>query len=213
MKNNFALCIVVLCACRLAAAQGYGIVEQYVYVSEDNPPTYMPIAQIQNKNWYGEARYNYEKLKSLSVYAGRVYSFKNKRGSHSSSLIPIAGIVIGKFKGGSVGFNLKVKYTDLFLTSQSQYTFSIKDQHENFTYSWSELGYQPWYWIYGGLAVQKTNLFQENRNRSETEVGVVVGFVVGQWTIPLYSFSPLAGDRYFVVGLNFDYGTNGKDIR
>jgi hypothetical protein len=77
-------------------------------------------------------------------------------------------------------------------------------------YSWSELGYQPWHWIYGGLAMQKTSLFQENIMQSETEVGVVVGFVIGRCAIPLYSFSPFAEDRYFVVGFNFEFGSNQK---
>ncbi len=205
MKSSIVFYI-AFCACHLAAAQFEGGLEQYAYISMGKSPTLVPIVHIQNEKWYGEARYNYEALKTFSVYVGKIFS--NEEKTQSYAIIPVIGITTGKFKGGSVGLDITFNDSDFFFCSQSQYTFSNTDRYQNFIYSWSELGYEPSKWIYAGLALQYTQLFQKTEEPLMYEFGVMAGFKLGRWTIPIYSFSPFADDRYFIVGLNLIFGEN-----
>lgn len=207
MKGN-ALLGILFSVCHLAAAQSEGGLEQYAYLSKSESLTLVPIVHIQNEKWYVEARYNYEELKTFSAYVGKIFS--GEEGTHSYSIIPVIGIVTGKFKGGSVGLDITFNDSDIFFTSQSQYTFTKSEYNQNFMYSWSELGYEASKWIYAGLALQHTQLFQKTEQPLTYDFGIMTGLKLGQWTVPIYSFSPFANDRYFVVGLNLGFGKNSK---
>ena len=195
MKNKIVLFVMMI---GHAAVAQEGALEQYFQVQNKEAVYMMPIVHYQSKkNWYTEVRYNYEDQETLSVYAGKVFSRIKKV---TYSVAPILGIVTGKFKGGSMGFNLNIEYKKLFVASQSQYTFSMKDKTANFLYSWSEVGYDIASWIYLGAAVQYTQLYQIRH--AQVESGVVVGLSMGSWTFPLYSFSPMSDNRYFLLGIN-----------
>lgn len=196
MKNS-ALTISIILIAGVANAQQEGAFEQYYYIKEKQPIVMMPIAHYQTKsNWYTEARFNYEDLNTFSIYAGKIFSRDNKL---SYSIIPILGGVMGKFQGGSLGLNLNIEYKQWFLSSQSQYTFSPSNKASNFCYSWSEVGYEIWKWLYVGAAVQYT---KQQQLKAELEPGVVVGLSVGNWTFPLYGFSVMDNNRYFLLGIN-----------
>jgi hypothetical protein len=207
MKGS-AWCNIVFCVCQWASAYAQGGLEQYAYLQKGESPTFVPIVHIQNKKWYGEARYNYEELKTFSAYVGKIFS--GDEGSHSYAIIPVIGIVMGKFKGGSVGLDVTFNDGDFFFCSQSQYTFSKSERYQNFMYSWSELGYEPSKWFYAGLALQHTQLFQKSEEPISYEFGAMAGLKLGRLTIPFYSFSPFAIDRYFLVGVNFGFEKNSK---
>lgn len=197
MKGK-ALFILIFMVCQGVCAQQQGSVEQYYYMQEREALTVIPMAHYQSpKNWYVEARYNYEELKTFSLYAGKAFSKESKL---SYTIIPMVGGVMGRFKGGSFGLNLDIDYERLFLSSQSQYTFSVEDRAANFLYSWSELGYNIWSWLFIGVAIQHTRLY--NTKFALGEAGIVVGFSIGKWEFPVYSFSPMCSNRYFILGIN-----------
>ena len=176
-------------------------VEQYCYVGSDGTFTWVPMIHfIGKENWYTEARYNYEEMNTGSLYTGKMFLNEGKKLSYS--VTPMVGVVIGKFKGGSAGLNLTLDYNDFFFSSQSQYTFSVKDKEANFLFSWVEAGYQPRPWIYVGLSIQHTYYGQLNTGLFEQ--GVVVGLSIGKLTFPFYGFNPLSDSRYFVLGINMD---------
>jgi hypothetical protein len=196
MKSN-ALIILLLIITVQVHAQQQGGFEQYYYVKESQPLVMMPIAHFQTRNnWYTEARFNYEEMNTFSLYAGKIFSGGNKL---SYTIIPILGGVMGEFKGGSLGLNLNVEFKQWYLSSQSQYTFSSQDKTNNFFYSWSEAGYEVWDWLYAGIALQHTTLHQ---TKTVLEPGIVVGFSVGKWSFPLYSFNPMGNNRSFLLGIN-----------
>ena len=203
MKDSVVFLLVFL-VCHLASAQSEGGLEQYCYVKKGSSSILSPIVHYQYRTWYGEARHNYEDVGTSSIYIGKIFSNQN---NVSYSITPIVGAVMGKYKGGSIGLKISVDYKNLFFSSESQYTFSSNELYKNFLYSWSELGYQPLTWMYAGLALQQTHLLKTEKT---FETGVVVGFLVGKWTFPLYSFSPISRERYFVLGMNLVIG--GKKI-
>ena len=67
-------------------------VEQYHYVGKGQPYVFMPIAHFQtSRNWYAEARYNYEDIETFSLYFGKSFSGEKSLGY---TLTPIVGASI-----------------------------------------------------------------------------------------------------------------------
>lgn len=183
-----------------AHTQAHGGVGQYFYMGERQPFTLVPIVYYQTAgNWYVEGRYNYEALKTMSVYAGKVFE---KKSALSFSASPVIGAVIGQFNGGSIGINNELDYKKLLFSSQLQYTFSIEDRTDNFFYSWSDLSYQAINNIYAGFSVQQTSIYRLQR---KLEKGFFVKALVNKWTLPFYIFSPVSKERYFVLGITHDW--------
>jgi hypothetical protein len=181
-------------------AQSRGGVGQYYYVRTNEASTIVPVAYYQfNNKWYGEARYNYDELKTFSIYAGRTFSNK---GEFYYSATPVIGGLMGAMNGGSLGVNFDLGYKKLFFTSQSQYSFSMEERRNQFFFNWSELAYQALPWFYAGVGMQQTNVYQAT---GKFEPGLLVGFSVKNWNFPLYVFSPSANNRYFILGINWEW--------
>lgn len=207
MRNKI-LFITVLIAIQATIGLGQAGFEQYYYLQEKKAMVFVPIVHFKNKNnWYAEVRYNYEEQNSFSAYGGKTFSKARKLLTYS--LTPMMGMVIGKFRGASVGLNATLEYKDFFLSSQSQFTDSYNNRYSDFFFGWSEVGYQPLPWFYFGCSFQQT--FYTNPKRNLMEPGVMLGFTLGRWTFPVYSFSLLNADRYFVVGINHAMGAIKTD--
>lgn len=199
MKNKLS-CIAIL-LCLQGNAQVKGVLEQIYYYDQDGGFALGPIAQLQNKkNWYAEARYNYEEARTLSLYFGKVYSGK---GAFGYSIVPLFGGVVGRFNGGSAGLNMDLEYKQFYFSSQSQYTFSLDDEINNFYFSWSEVGYQPLDWVYAGMALQETYFPQTTEHLSHP--GLVVGFSYRQWTLPVYGFKTGKSSEAFVCSIIYEW--------
>jgi len=180
-------------------------IEQYCYLRQHEAASQVQLLHYQTtKNWYIEGRYNYEDDNTGALYFGKTFSRESK---FSYSITPIIGGVAGKLNGGSVGFNATADYHNFFFASQTQYTFSVEDETCNFFFSWSEVGYEIRRWVYTGVAVQQTNLFHTS---TQIEPGAVLGFVLKNFTFPLYTFSPLSEHPYYVLGINFTLGTKNR---
>jgi len=130
----------------------------------------------------------------VSLYLGKTFK---KKALISYSITPLAGLVTGRFNGGSVGANVALDYKKISFSSQSQYTFSIENRATNFTYSWSDLTYQFKGWAAAGASLQQT--------RGQFEKGILVKGVYKNLSMPLYVFNPTSPERYFVVGLNLEW--------
>lgn len=199
MRYNLALLILSMIFME-SDLQAQGGFEQYCYVKGEKMSAFVPmLTYTSQKNWYVEARYNYEEMNTFSFYFGRSFSNDAKL---KYSVIPIIGAVMGQFNGGSAGVNGSVEYQKIFFSTQSQYTFSFPDDGSDFLFTWSELGYHPWKWFHFGLSTQITYLLPIQSLLSES--GFVIGFTLARWTFPVYCFNPLdnAG-RYLVLGINF----------
>jgi hypothetical protein len=178
--------------------------EQLIYV--DNPgPSPTPSIVVprlyyrSSDNWYGEARYNYDEIKTFSMYAGRTFSNKD---SLSWSLTPVAGILLGKLKGGAAGVDIAVNYRKWYFSSAWQTIFSRESRDDNFNYSWSELGCQATHCFYAGLVLQQTRWYDTN---DKWEPGVQIGFLLDKWIFPVYAFNPMGNNRRFVIGVTREW--------
>jgi hypothetical protein len=79
---------------------------------------------------------------------------------------------------------------------------------EYFLYSWSEIGYQGFKWLYAGLSVQHTH---DRLAGNELQSGMMVGFTFNRFTIPVYTFNPFNNDgRSFIVGFTMAWKQTRK---
>jgi hypothetical protein len=187
-----------------AAAQ-IGI-EQYYYMTHIQVAAPVSVVNYNSpKNLYVEARHNYDAINTFSLYLGETFSGKGKL---EYSITPMMGVLVGKLKGGSIAVNALVERKTLFFSTQSQYTFSHKEREENYFFAWSELGYQPCSWLFFGLSTQHTYIHKVNS--WESEPGILLGFSIGKWSFPIYSFNTMSDTRYFVAGINFKGGLSNR---
>jgi hypothetical protein len=185
-------------------AQPQAGLEQYYYAGTYQTFTLVPVAYYQSSNkWYAEGRFNYEAMNTLSLYGGKTFT-KNAAVSYSAT--PIAGVVLGQMNGGSVGLNLAVDYQKFNFNTQSQHTFSIQQPGNSFTYSWSDFTYRFFKKFAGGASLQQTKLYRVN---GAFEKGILLKTSFKNWTFPLYIFRPEAPDRYFVLGINYEWENIG----
>ena len=184
--------------------------EEYFFSGTGGSSATVSQCYYQNsKNWYFEARYNYEADRSLSVYAGKTFS---RDDSLSYSFTPMAGIVAGGFHGGSIGTDITMGFKGFVFNAELQYTFSADKQNDSFLYGWSELGYRVTKQIYLGLALQQTHIYY---TVGKLEPGVELSMSFGKWEIPVYTFNPIDRSRYIVVGIcrQFEFKKNNTAIK
>jgi len=206
MKKYSVLLICSIAAQLFLHAQDKIGAELYTYFGVK--PTIQPLVHFQaNSNWYGELRYNYEDLKTVSLYGGKTFSGGS---NFEYSITPMIGYSTGRFTGLSLAFNAEAEWKSFYLSSQTQHSIatrkndpsSVKKSEENFFFSWSELGYQPLRWMYAGVSLQHTQLY---KTTASLEPGVLLGFSVKQWSIPIYGFNVFGSEQYFVVGVNWEW--------
>ena len=182
------------------AAQTKNGIENYNFLSSHDAYVWMPVVHhVSKKGIYTEMRYNYEALKTASVYLGKSFS-KNKTLSYT--VTPMIGMVFGDYNGGSLAANIDVEHKKTFVSMQTQYTMNRNNTSENFFFNWTELAYQPLKWVYAGVSMQQTKTYKTN---FQSEYGVLVGFLVHKFTIPIYVFNPLSNNKNFIIGVNAEW--------
>lgn len=195
------LILSVLFATTRSYSQAEAVVEQYHYAGKGQPYVFMPVAHVQTaRNWYAEARYNYEDTETFSFYLGRSFSGEKNL---SYTFTPIIGAAMGRFKGISTGLNIDMEYGKFFFSAQSQYSLATErgKGSDDFFYSWSEAGFQPLHWLYAGASFQQTYM----ANEKLLEPGALIGFSFGRFSIPIYGFDLAHEQRYFIIGLTVSW--------
>jgi hypothetical protein len=116
-----------------------------------------------------EARYNYEDLRTGSLWVGYNFSAGQKL---VLKITPMLGGVFGRTTGIAPGCEASLTYEKFQLSISSEYVFDTRDRSGNFYYSWPELTYSPVDWFRVGAVAQHTKAFQ-------TRLDVQHGFLVG----------------------------------
>jgi hypothetical protein len=172
--------------------------EQYYYWQQKNTGTVVPKLFYQSpKKWYTEFRYNYEEVQTGSVHFGKQFGFKK---IPQLKITPSVGYLFGNLNGASTGTIITFETDKFSFSSEPLYVFSFKDKYENYLYSWTELTYQVNSFFYSGLAVQQTKAYGEN---NFFEPGVMAGFSIKNFEIPIYCFNTTSGTKNFVLGVNW----------
>lgn len=188
----------------MAFTQAKSGVENYNLLGQGNEYAWMPVVHYETKKgMYAELRYNYEDMKTLSLYAGKTFGGP----AFQYSLTPMAGYCIGRFTGLSFAVNAEAEWKDLYLSTQTQFSVATKKGISNFFFSWSELGYDVFRNFFAGLAVQYTR----EQGTNDIQPGLVAGLNFKNMSIPFYLFSPFQPGRYMVLGFIYEYHLKGKN--
>jgi hypothetical protein len=173
--------------------------ENYNMLSADKTYSWVPVIHYQSAGgFYSEMRYNYEDERTISLYAGKkIFAGRQKQ----IELLPMAGLSAGKFSGFSLAFNAEVETGDIFLSVETQYSFSFKKQAPGFLFNWSEAGFNIGNNFFAGSALQTTI----EKGLTEIHPGVMAGFVFGNFIIPVYLFKPFNHDKWLQIGINYEH--------
>ena len=153
-----------------------------------------------DRDWlHLEARYNYESLKTGSVWMGYNFSAGEKLVLEAT---PMLGGVFGNTTGIAPGYEVSLTYRKIELYTEGEWVFDTGDSAENFFYSWSELSVSPVDWFRVGLVAERTRVFQSD---VDLQRGLLMGFTYRKVNLTTYSFILNQGKPTWVfsVGMNF----------
>ena len=109
-----------------------------------------------------EARYNYESIGARSAFVGWTFSGGE---SFTWELTPLLGGAWGDDARRSCpGLEASLAWEPLDFYLEAEYVRSGVDVRDSYLYAWSELGYSPFEWLRVGLAGQRTNAYDSDRD-------------------------------------------------
>jgi hypothetical protein len=171
----------------------------YTYIVPDDRDYAQPTVTFDRDWLHLEARYNYEDLRTGSVWAGYNFSVGEKL---SLEFTPMLGGVFGDTTGIAPGYKGSLSWWKLELYSEGEYVFDTGDSSGSFFYNWSELTLSPVEWLRVGMVTQRTRVYQTDR---EIQRGLLVGLSYKSVGFTAYVFNPDEGKPTVVlaVGVGF----------
>ena len=175
------------------AAAGYG------YIIPDDQSYFSPTFRA-DRNWvHLEARYNYEDLRTGSIWFGYNLSFGENLVFEAT---PMVGGVFGNTTGVAPGYLLTLSYKKISLYSEGEFVFDTRNSDSNFFYNWNELTYSPTDWFHFGLASQKTRVYQ---TPLDVQRGFLAGFSYRRLDFTTYVFNVGWTDPTVLLAIGFKF--------
>ncbi len=163
-------------------------------------PDYVQPTLSADRDWlHLEARYNYEALKTGSLWAG--WNFSGGK-SLEWAFTPMLGGVFGDVRGVAPGYEGSLRWWKLELYSEGEYVFDLNDSSESYFFNWSQLTLAPVDWFYFGLVAQRTRVYETDR---EVQRGFLVGVSYRMMDLTTYVLNPDAGDPTVIVELDVSF--------
>jgi hypothetical protein len=143
-----------------------------------------PIFTADHRWLHVEARYNYEDLRTGSVWLG--YNFNlNPDKKLALTLTPMVGGVFGRTNGVAPGCEASLTYEKLNFWVSNEYVFDTGNRSNNFFYTWPQITYSPVDWLHVGLVAQRTQAIQ-----SDTQAGFLFGLSHQKMEFTSYILDP-----------------------
>jgi hypothetical protein len=156
----------------------------------------LPVYQV-NKGWlHLEARYNYEDMNTFSAWFGYNFTGGNK---FEYTITPMAGGIAGNTNGIAPGLELTFDFYGFEFHSESEYMFDLHDREGNFYYNWTDFSYSPLDWLWFGLSIQRTKLFDTDL---EIQRGLLVGGGYRWFGLTGYLYNLGFDDPYGIIALS-----------
>lgn len=153
------------------------------YLLPDQDSYVNPNLAVDHTWLHLEARYNYENLRTGSLWVGYNFSIGKEL---ELKVTPMIGGVFGRTAGIAPGCDASLSYKKLTFSLSNEYLFDLRNRAESFYYSWPELTYSPTDWLRVGLAAQRTKLL---RTKLDTQRGFLVGLSHKQVDFTAYVFN------------------------
>ena len=146
-----------------------------------------------------ECRYNYEALKTASIWLGYNLSFgKNV----TLDLTPMVGGVFGRTTGVAPGYDMTLSYKGLELFGQGEYVIDTNEVSNRYFYAWNELSYAPVKWFRFGGVAQRTRVYHTGL---DVQRGFLVGLMVKKVDFTTYVFNPGVTDTTLVFSIGYTF--------
>src|SRR5271165_4962249 len=172
-------------------------VDGYIISGEDGyaSPTF-----TADHNWlHLEARYNYENIRTGSLWAGYNFSWGK---TWQFAVTPMIGGVFGRTNGIAPGCEASLEYKKLTLSIDNEYVFDTTSKSGNFYYTWPQLTYKPLDWLKLGAVAQRTRAFQ---TKLDVQRGFLVGFKHKNLEFTTYVFNPGITDTSVVLEIGASF--------
>jgi hypothetical protein len=146
-----------------------------------------------------EARYNYEGLRTGSIWAGYNLSAGKKLILEAT---PMIGGVFGKVNGIAPGLEFTATYKKVQLFSADEYIFDTTTKTGNFFYTWTQLTYSPVPWFEVGYVAQRTRAYQ---TAVDIQRGLLVQFTHRKATFSAQVFNIGETDPVIAFSLGYQF--------
>jgi hypothetical protein len=173
------------------AIDGYIVPDEDGYVS--------PIIAADRGWLHLEARYNYEDLRTGSLWAG--YTFTAGK-TLVLSVTPMIGGVFGRTTGIAPGLEASLTYKKLELSISNEFVVDTKNQSSNFYYDWPQLTYSPIEWLHLGLVAQRTKVYHTGL---DTQRGFLFGVSHKQMEFTTYIFNAGSANVSAILEAGFSF--------
>ncbi len=171
-------------------------VSGYYYVVPDEDDFLIAIGSADRGSLHIEARYNYEDLKTGSLFAG----WKIPTGEEfTAEFTPMLGAAFGRTTGVIPALEISLAYDIFDLYDESEYLVDLQDEGSSYFYSWLELGVTPVDMFRFGVTAQRLRAAE---TPLEVERGLFMQMMPEHATVGLYAFN-LTSDYWFFI---FSFG-------
>jgi hypothetical protein len=169
------------------------------YILEDEDDYLVPMFYANRGMLHLEARYQYEDLHTVSLWAGATWS----GGEHWWwEATPMAGIVFGDTDGAAPGLEAALGYRALDWYTEAEYLVAFDSSDGDFLYAWSELSVRPREWWRVGLVGQRTRVYESDL---EVDRGFLAGAEAGRFTCTVYAFNPDRDAPFLALQAGVDF--------
>jgi hypothetical protein len=145
-----------------------------------------------------EARYNYEALRTTSLWAG--YTMRGGQ-RVEWEFTPMMGAVFGATDGIAPGYLASVSWWKLDAYTEGEYVLA-RTSDDRFVYHWSEVAIAPVAWLRGGMVTQRTRAYQSAR---EIQRGPFVNGTVGRIDAAAFVFIGNGRKPTYVLSMGWSY--------
>jgi len=174
-----------------ATLYGFGIPDGTSYL--------LPIVTADRGHLHVEGRYNYESLRSASLFVG--WTVEGGEKLHAVAT-PIAGIVVGDLDGAAPGLELTLALSHFELYSEAEYVFDFAGRAGDYFYVWSEFTYGISPAWRAGLAAQRLRTTESGLS---VDRGLMVGWQPGNWGASATAFDPFTPDVFYAISASVSF--------
>jgi len=169
------------------------------YLAQHSRDFVNPVISADRDWLHLEARYNYEAIKTGSLWLGYNFDFGEKLAVAGA---PMLGFVFGDSTGLAPGYSLSLTFEKIELFTQGEYFVDAGTREGNFFYSWTELSFAPLDWLRAGLVLDRTKLFGSD---FDIRRGPLIGFSHDNLDFTTYWLNPGGSDATFVFALTVNF--------
>jgi hypothetical protein len=174
-----------------------------------------PVFSVDHDWLHLEARYNYESLKTGSLWLGwnleakKELEFKTLpalNGVVKFKFTPMVGGVFGDITGVAPGYSIEIEYQQIYFVTQGEYFVDAAIHAGDFFYSWSELRFYPVERFWAGMVVDRTKVLEEEFDvRRGPLIGYKFTIQKRDFDLTAYWLSPGSRNATFVFGVLHEF--------